>query len=326
MNLSEITLQEIIHAHKRIKPYIRHTPLEYSENFSRIYKSDIHLKLENLQVTGSFKSRGSLNRLLTLNEKERKRGIIAPSAGNHGIGLAYAASKLSVPAHVFLPKDADPGKVQALEGYGAELTFFDSIEEARITALSVAKEKGYIFLSAYNDPAVISAGGTVALEILDDLADVDTVITCMGGGGLTAGMCLALKSVNPKIEVWGVQCKNSPTLAVWYKNGQGTPVKLHPSIAEGLSGPIDPETITFPIIQKHIDRILTVTEEQIIDAIKNMLAVQYIVEPSGAAGVAALTQCGEELSGRKVAIVVTGRNISWSRLNSLVGDTHTVIQ
>jgi threonine dehydratase len=325
LNQSNITLQEIIQTHKLIRPYIRHTPLEYSEGMSRLYNSDIYLKLENLQVTGSFKPRGSLNRLLTLDETERKRGVIAPSAGNHGIGLAYAAKRLNVPAHVYLPKDADPGKIQLLESYGALLKFFDSIEEARLSAIKAAKEKGFIFLSAYNDRTVISAGGTVGLEILDDLSDVDTVITCMGGGGLTSGMCLALKSVNPKIEVWGVQTKNSPSLAVWYQNGKVTPVDLKPSIAEGLSGPIDPETITFPIIQKHIDRILTVTEEDIIDAIKIMLNYQYIVEPSGAAGVAALKQCGEELNGRKVAVVVTGRNISWSRLTSLVSDTRNTI-
>jgi threonine dehydratase len=318
LNRSNITLQEIIQTHKRIRPYIRHTPLEYSEEFSRLYKSDIYLKLENLQVTGSFKPRGSLNRLLTLDEIERKRGVIAPSAGNHGIGLAYAAKRLNVQAHVYLPEDADPSKVQSLERYGALLKFFESIEEARLSALKAAKEKGYVFLSAYNDRTVISAGGTVALEILDDLSDVDTVITCMGGGGLTSGMCLALKYANPKIEVWGVQTRNSPSLAEWYRNGQVTPVNLKSSIAEGLSGPIDPETITFPIIQKYIDRILTVTEEEIIDAIKIMLNLQYIVEPSGAAGVAALNQCGKELNGRKVAIVVTGRNISWSRLISLV--------
>ncbi|MDU0811824.1 threonine ammonia-lyase [Bacillus siamensis] len=325
MNQSNITLQEFIQTHKRIRPYIRHTPLEYSEELSRLYKSDIYLKLENLQVTGSFKPRGSLNRLLTLDEIDRKRGVIAPSAGNHGIGLAYAAKRLNVPAHVYLPKDADLGKVQSLERYGSLLKFFDSIEEARLSALKAAKEKGYIFLSAYNDRTVISAGGTVGLEILDDLSDVDTVITCMGGGGLTSGMCLALKCVNPKIEVWGIQTKNSPSLAVWYQNGKATPVDLKPSIAEGLSGPIDPETITFPIIQKHIDRILTVTEEDIIDAIKIMLNSQYIVEPSGAAGVAALKQCDEELNGRKVAVVVTGRNISWSRLTSLVGHTTNTI-
>lgn len=318
MNTDTITLQKIIQARQRIGPYIHHTPLEYNTEFSRLYNANIYLKLENLQITGSFKPRGALNRLLTLNDTDRSRGVIAPSAGNHGIGLAYAAERLNIPAHVYLPKDADPGKIRSLERYGALVKFFDSIEEARLSALEAAREKGYTFLSAYNDPSVITAGGTVALEILDDLPNVDTVITCMGGGGLTAGICIALKSVNPDIEVWGVQTENSPSLAVWHQNGKVTPVNLNLSIAEGLSGPIEPETITFPIIQEHIDQILTVTEEELIDAIKQMLEYQYIIEPSGIAGIAALKRYGKELRNRKVAIIVTGRNISWSRLTSLV--------
>jgi threonine dehydratase len=320
MDQDTITLQEIIQTYNRIRPYIRHTPLEYNEELSRLYKSDIYLKLENLQVTGSFKPRGSFNRLLTLDEMERKLGVIAPSAGNHGIGLAYAAKRLNVPAYVYLPMNADSSKVQSLENYGAILKFFGSIEKARLSALEDARETGYTFLSAYNDRSVISAGGTVALEILEDLSDIHIVITCMGGGGLTSGMCTALKSINPKIQVWGIQTENSPSIATWHQNRKVAPVDLKPSIAEGLSGPIDPETATFPIILKHIDRILTVTEEEIIEAMKLLLRYQYIVEPSGAAGLASLKRYGEELNGRKAAILVTGRNISWGRFVSLVED------
>ncbi|MDQ6595766.1 threonine ammonia-lyase [Bacillus salipaludis] len=318
MNSDLITLQHIIQAHGRIKPYIRHTPLEYNGELSRLYDSDIYLKLEDLQVTGSFKARGAFNKLLTLEKNQCELGVIAPSAGNHGIGLAYAAHKLNVPAFVYLPFDVDESKVKALESYGAVITYFDSIEEARVSALRAAEETGYTFLSAYNNRSMIEAGGTIGLEILEDLTDVDTVITCLGGGGLTAGLCIALKSINPNIKVWGVQTKNSPTFAVWHQNGEVCPVDLQPSIAEGLSGPIEPETLTFPIIHEHIDRILTVTDEDIIEAMKSMLKHQYIVEPSGAAGIAALRQLGVEIKGRKIAVVVTGRNISWSRFLNLV--------
>ena len=318
MNQHSITLQDIIQTHKQIQPYIHHTPLEYNEGFSHLYKADIYLKLENLQVTGSFKARGSLNRLFKVVHKIQQEIGETPSAGNHGIGLAYAAKNFNVPAHVYLPKDADQSKIHALKKFGALLSFFDTIEEARIAAMQNADETGKTFLSAYNDPAIIKAGGTVALEIIEDLSNVDVVMTCMGGGGLTSGVCLALKSINPKIEVWAVQTKNSPSIATWHERGQVTHVDLKTSIAEGLSGPIDPETMTFPIIHQYIDRILTVTEEEIVTAMKVMLESQYIVEPSGAAGVAALYQCGRELKGRKVAIIVTGRNISWSRLKSIV--------
>ncbi|WP_081810702.1 threonine ammonia-lyase [Bacillus sp. UNC438CL73TsuS30] len=318
MNSNLITLQHLIQAHGRIKPYIRHTPLEYNGELSGLYDNDIYLKLENLQITGSFKARGAFNKLLTLEKNHREIGVIAPSAGNHGIGLAYAAHKLNVPACIYLPFDADESKVKALESYGATITYFDSIEEARVSALKAAKETGYTFVSAYNNRSMIEAGGTIGLEILEDLTDVDTVITCLGGGGLTAGLCIALKSINPNIKVWGVQTKNSPTFAVWHQNGEVCPVDLQASIAEGLSGPIEPETVTFPIIHKHIDRILTVTDEEIIEAMKSMLKHQYIVEPSGTAGIAALKQLGIELKERKIAVVVTGRNISWPRFLNLV--------
>ncbi|PLS17351.1 threonine/serine dehydratase [Bacillus sp. M6-12] len=321
MSQFNITLQDIKEAKDRIDEFIRHIPLEYNREFSRLSGADVYLKLENLQVTGSFKPRGALNKLLTLEKTKRELGVIAPSAGNHGIGLAYAAKQLNVPAYVYLPDDADQSKVKALEEYRASITFFDSIEDARLSAMKDAKEKGYTFLSAYNDPAVIAAGGTVGLEILEDLSQVDTVITCLGGGGLTAGICLALKAVNPNIEVWGVTTKKSPTFAVWHKNGKVGPVSLQTSIAEGLSGPIEPETITFPIIQQHINRIITVTEKEIIDAMKAMLNFQYIVEPSGAAGIASLNKIGDEMKGRKVVVLVTGRNISWSRLNSIMGES-----
>ncbi|MDN4593322.1 threonine ammonia-lyase [Polycladomyces subterraneus] len=314
-----ITLQEVMKARSRISSYIRHTPLEYTETLSQLYNADIYFKLENLQVTGSFKPRGSLNKLLTLDQTQQTRGVIAPSAGNHGIGLAYASSKLGIPAYVYLPQDTDRGKIKTLNQYGVSLKFFDSIESARQAAMKDAEEEGYIFLSAYNDRSVIAANGTIALEILEDLPDVDTVIVCVGGGGLASGIGTVLKAVNPSIEVWGVQTTNSPTLAVWFEQGKVTPVDLKPSIAEGLSGPIDPDTITFPIIQKCVDRILTVTDAEIIDAMKIMINEhRYIVEPSGAAGIAALHRYSEELSKRKIAVTVTGRNISWNRLQNLI--------
>lgn len=313
-----ITLQEIIQTKKRIQDHIQHTPLEYSEDLSRIHHADIYLKLENLQVTGSFKARGAFNKVLTLPRNDRNRGVIAPSAGNHGIGLGFAAEKLNIDAYIYLPKDADPSKVTRLEQYGVKLKFFASIEAARQSALLDAKENRLTFVSAYNDEAMIAAGGTVGLEIVNDLSDVDIVIAGIGGGGLTSGLCIALKSINPNIQIWGVQTANSPTIAVWYHQGRAIPVNLNPSIAEGLSGTIEPETITFPIILRYMDRIVTVSDEEIVMGMKKLLQANYIVEPSGAAGVAALTYCEHELKGKKVAVVVTGRNVSWSRFKNLV--------
>jgi threonine dehydratase len=313
-----ITLQEIIQTKKRIQNYIHHTPLEYSEELSIIHDAEIYLKLENLQVTGSFKARGAFNKVLTLAQNDSTSGVIAPSAGNHGIGLGFAAKKLNMEAHIYLPEDADQSKVNMLENYGVKLKFFPSIEAARHTALLDAKEKGLTFVSAYNDEAMIAAGGTVGLEIVNDLSDVDIVLAGIGGGGLTSGICIALKSINPKIQIWGVQTANSPTIAVWYQQGRAISVKIKPSIAEGLSGTIEPETITFPILLKYMDRIVTVSDAEIVMGMKGLFQANYIVEPSGAAAVAALKVDEQELKGKKVAVVVTGRNVSWSRFKNLV--------
>lgn len=313
-----VSIKDIFEACNRINNYIRHTPLENNPGLSALYGSDIYLKLENLQVTGSFKSRGSFNKLLSLSDEERKIGVIAPSAGNHGIGLSYASKQLNIPCQVYLPVEADMGKVKVMADYGASITYFDTIESARLSAMKVAKERGYTFLSAYNDPFMIAASGTIGLEILKDMKDINIVITCLGGGGLTSGVCLALKSFNPNIQVWGVQTENSPTFAVWLQDGKEHPLELQPSIAEGLSGPIEPATITFPIIEKYLDRIFTVTEEELVKAMKSMLDFQYIIEPSGAAGIAALPQMKRDIKGQKVAVIVTGRNISWGRFYSII--------
>lgn len=305
-------------AQKRIRNNVYCTPLEHNEKLSRLYHSNVYLKLENFQVTGSFKARLAFNGLLSLSSEERKSGIIAPTAGNHGISMAYAAKKLEVPAHIYLPHDVDKSKVTALENNEAIIKYFDTIEDARLAALETSKVKGYTFLSAYNSKQAIEAGGTIGLEIINEIPNIDTVIACLGGGGLTAGICIALKSINPNIEIWGVQTENSPTFKVWHQNGQPIELNIKSSIAEGLSGYIEPETITFPIINKYIDRIFTVTEQEIVDSMRTLLDFQYITEPSGSAGIAALKKHHKELEGKKIAAIITGRNISWSRLMSLI--------
>lgn len=317
---SPVSMQDILTARTRIRDFVRHTPLERSVELSRRLSGDVYLKMENLQLTGSFKPRGSFNRLQTLSESERLKGVIAPTAGNHGIGLSYAAAQLNIPAHIFLPENADPVKIALLKAQGAKIQFFETIEDARLAARRVAQEEGFTFVSAYNDKAVVAADGTIGLEILSDLPDVEIIVVCVGGGGLASGIGTVMKTVNSNIEVWGVQAANSPTFARWHEAGQTVAVELQPSIAEGLSGYIEPETITFPIFRQVVDRVVTVSEQELVDAMKWMLDHhQHVVEPSGAAAVAALLQNPEHLSGRKVAATITGRNISRSRLMALIG-------
>ncbi len=315
-----VTPQNIFKAYKNIKSQIRHTPLEFSKDLSELVGTDIFLKLENLQITGSFKSRISFNRLLLMSEKEKKAGVIAPTAGNHGIGLSSAAKNLNVPATIFLPEKTDPAKIKTLKQFGPKIEYFNSMEEARLQAIHYSKQKNLTFISAYNDPAVIAGDGTVGLEILLDMSDVNTVIVNIGGGGLISGIGTIMKAVNPEIQIIGVQPDNSPTLAKWFKHKKVVAVDLKPSIAEGLSGEIEPDTITFPHILNVVDRIITVSEEKIIDGMKWLLEHHgHIIEPSGAASVAALLNSGREFMGNKVVAIITGANISHQRFKNLTG-------
>lgn len=212
---STVTIQSVLQAHARIRSFVRHTPLEYSIHLSRQTSAEVYLKMENLQFSGSFKPRGSFNRLLKLNEAERLRGVIAPTAGNHGIGLSYAAAQLGVPAHIYLPESADPAKIVMLKAYGARIRYFETVKDARLAARQVAQTEGMTFLSAYNDESMIEGGGTIALEILSDLPDVEVVVVCLGGGGLLSGIGTAIKAINPAIKVWGVQFEVLKHCKVW---------------------------------------------------------------------------------------------------------------
>lgn len=317
---TDVTIRDSLAARARIGPYTRHTPLEHSHELSRHAGADVHLKLENVQVTGSFKVRGPLNKLLQMTGEERARGVAAATAGNHGIGVAYAAMRLGAPARIFLPGSADLSKVAALEAYGARLERFADFKESQEAAIRAAASEGMTFLSAYSDPAVIAANGVIGLELLDDLPDVGVALVGIGGGGLVSGIGTVLKAANPEIEVWGVETANSPTFSTWRERGQGLPVEMLPSIAEGLSGYIEPETLTWPIVRRVVDRMLTISEEELVGAVTWMLEHHRLVlEPSGAATVAALLRAPGELAGKKVAAIVSGRNISMPRLMGMLG-------
>lgn len=312
-------VKSIWSAYARISPFIRKTPLEYSRVLSELAQADVFLKMECWQHTGSFKARGAFNCLQLLDDEQKRRGVVAPTAGNHGIGLAYAARTLGIPVHIFLPETTDPTKIAVLNSLQAQLTFFPDIETARIEALKAAEQQHWKFLSAYNEKGMIAGGGTVGLEILQDFSDVDAVVVCVGGGGLISGIASAIKANNPAIAIWGAQTEDSPTFVRWFDAGQVVPVELKPSIAPGLSGAIDPQTITFPIIRERVDRITALREDELIEGMRLMVEHhQQIVEPSGIAAVAAVMRHASEFSGKKVAVVVTGRNVSFDEFTSLL--------
>ncbi|MGC0989234.1 threonine/serine dehydratase [Pantoea agglomerans] len=316
-----VTLKDIYAASGRIKSTVCKTPLELSPALSALVGTEVRLKMENLQHTGSFKLRGAANVLTSLNADQRRAGVIAPTAGNHGLGLACAGHAAGIPVSIFLPFSADPIKVSAMKSYGAQVTFFDDIEDARQEAIVAAQQSGATFVSAYNNQQMIAGGGTVGLEIMEDWPDADVILVNIGGGGLASGIATAIKGINPAAEVWAVQSEASPTFACWKEAGEAIPVEISSSIAEGISGYIEPEAMTWPLIRDRVDRVLLVSEAEIKAAMLLMLNLHsHVVEPSGVPAVAAAIRYAKELSGRKVVCVVSGRNISGSRYLKLVNE------
>lgn len=316
-----VTLKDIYAASGRIKSTVCKTPLEPSHSLSALVGTEVRLKMENLQHTGSFKLRGAANVLTSLNADQRRAGVIAPTAGNHGLGLACAGHAAGIPVSIFLPFSADPIKVSAMKSYGAQVTFFDDIEDARQEAIVAAQQSGATFVSAYNNQQMIAGGGTVGLEIMEDWPDADVILVNIGGGGLASGIATAIKGINPAAELWAVQSEASPTFARWKEAGEAIPVEISSSIAEGISGYIEPEAMTWPLIRDRVDRVLLVSEAEIKAAMLLMLNLHsHVVEPSGVPAVAAAIRYAKELSGRKVVCVVSGRNISGSRYLKLVNE------
>ncbi|AWP34815.1 threonine ammonia-lyase [Pantoea eucalypti] len=319
--MDSVTLKAIYAASARIKTTVCRTPLQLSQALSSLAGAEVRLKMESLQHTGSFKLRGAANVIASLNADQRIAGVIAPTAGNHGLGLACAGHAAGVPVSIFLPYSADPIKVSAMKSYGAQVTFFENIEEARQAAIVAAQESGATFVSAYDNEQMIAGAGTVGLEIMEDWADADVILVNIGGGGLASGIATAVKAINPAAEVWAIQSEASPTFAHWKEAGRTIPVELSPSIAEGISGYIEPEAITWPLVRDRVDRVLIVSEAGIKAAMLLMLNQHsHVIEPSGAPAIAAVLRYAKELSGRKVVCVVSGRNISGYRYLKLMNE------
>jgi threonine dehydratase len=305
-----VTLQNIKEARKAIAPFIKCTPLVQSQFLTTFCGCPLFLKLENLQITSSFKPRGVFNKLLHLSEEEQNRGIITASAGNHGQAVAYAAEKLGFYARVVVPIHTPKVKIDGIKKYGADLVLFgENYDEAERKAKKLAREDGCAYISPYNDELIIAGHGTIGLEILESLPDVDVVMVPLGGGGLLSGISVTVKSIRPEVQVIGVQSKSSPVMYESLKAGKIVAVKkAGNSVAEGLSGNVGP--ITFGIVQKYVERVLLVEEESLRQAVY-MLWVndKQVVEGSGAAAVAPVIENKPLFKGKRVVSVVTGGNI-----------------
>lgn len=302
-----------------IQPYIRETPLYLSDALSAAIGGEALAKLENLQVTGSFKVRGALSKLLVLPEDVRARGVIAASSGNHGAAVAYGARALGIPAVIYVPDHAAPAKVAAIRALGAEVRAFgDDTLLAEVHARAEADARGLAYLSPYNDPDVVAGQGTIGIE-LARAAPLDAIVVAVGGGGMIAGIAAVLKSHWPQLRVIGALPANSPVMAESVRAGRILDLPGLPTLSDGTAGGIEEDSITFPLCRTLVDAFVLVTEEEIAEAIRLFIDdMHLVIEGAAGVAVAAVLRSAEELRGLRVGVVICGGNISRTQLRAIV--------
>ena len=317
----EITLNDIYEAAFALEKVILRTPTLSSPWLSEQTGATVFLKLENLQVMSSFKVRGAFIKLSQLSKDQQRKGVVAMSAGNHAQGVAYHARTLGISATIVMPKTTPYAKIESTQSLGAKVILEgETLNEASIYASQLAKRDGLTLIHPYDDPAIIAGQGTVALEMLADVPDLDVLVIPIGGGGLAAGMAIAAKAINPKIDIVGVQSASWPTMAeiLYPERTFSTQSFVSSPLAEGIAVK-SPGILTRQILKQHLSDIILVTEEQIEAAIEDLLIHgKLTVEGAGATGVAALTAVPHLFSGRKVGIVICGGNIDARILSSLL--------
>jgi threonine dehydratase len=305
-----VTLADIQAARSRIGSTIYCSPCPYSETVSRMAAARVFFKLDNLQMTGSFKERGALNKLLSLTPRERQQGVIAASAGNHGLAVAFHAQRLGIRATIVMPRFAPLIKATSARRYGAEviLTGMD-FDEALTEARRIQNEQGSLFIPAFNDPAVIAGQGTLGLELLDQVQSFDAVLVPIGGGGLIGGIAVALKESGFRGQVIGVQAERTPGMKAALAAGEPTPIPRASTIADGIAVRRVGDH-TLPLVQRYVNQIVTVSEPEIAQAILLLLeSEKTVVEGAAATTLAALLHRPLDLAGKTVVLVLSGGNI-----------------
>jgi len=316
MNLA---LQDIMRAAERLKPILHHTELDMSSTFSAMSGGSIYLKCENRQKTGSFKIRGASNKIAALMEQGEVKAVVASSAGNHAQGVACAAKKFGIPATIVMPKAAPIAKVQATEGYGAKVVLAgDCYDDAYTRAKEICASEGATFLHPYNDLEVIAGQGTLGIEILGDLPTVDLIIVPAGGGGLLAGVAAAVKQLNPRVKVYGVQAEGANAIARSFREKKLVTTDTASTIADGIAVKA-PGDITVELINQYADGVITVSDREISSAILLLMErCKQIVEPAGATPVAAILSGKLDVAGKNVVCVLSGGNIDVSFIQNVI--------
>lgn len=313
---------DVLRARGRIAPYIRQTPFVHSYWLSDAAGTRVSVKLESAQVSNSFKSRGAFNAVIARLEKGRRTDtrFVTASAGNHGRALAIAAETFGIPLTVFTPADAPRTKLDAIRRHGATLRAEGrDYDEAERMAKAFSVDTGAAFISPYNDADVIAGAGTVALEIFEEAPDVDTIVAGIGGAGLISGVGIVARSLQGACRVVGVEVAASCAFQTSCRAGHLVEIIPGPTLADGLGGNPDPDTITFGIVQRVVDEIVTVDEEELARAVVGLVAHEHLIaEGAGAVGAAAVCSRKVAALGRHVAVVLTGSNIDLARLKALL--------
>lgn len=314
-----VTLADIEKARQLMRSTVHKTAFTYNQTFSSICGNQVYLKQENFQKTGSFKIRGAFNKIINLSEEEKHRGVITASAGNHAQGVAYSARMQGIRAVVVMPEYTPIAKVTATRDYGAEVILYgNGYDEAYKKACEVQRENGMTFIHAFNDEHIIAGQGTIGIEMLEDIADLDMIVVPVGGGGLIAGIATAAKAIRPDIKVIGVEAAGFDAMKKSLEEGEIITINTANTIADGIAVK-RPGDITFDIIRKYVDDVVTVTEDEIAATILMLLErAKIIVEGAGAASLAAVLDKKILTRDRKIGVVVSGGNIDINLVSMII--------
>ena len=307
-------------AASRIAGLVRETPLEYSARFSEDLGAAVYFKLENLQHTGSFKLRGAANRLMTLESSQRGAGVVAASSGNHGAAVAYAMQKLDTRGVIFVPEGTSSAKVDAIRAYDGQVEYFgtDGLD-TELHARDFANENGMVYVSPYNDEAVIAGQGSCGVEILNQLPSVDAVFVAVGGGGLVGGVGSVIKASRPDALVVGCQPEASAVMAKSVEAGRILDLESRPTLSDGTAGGVERDAITFELCRELVDEFTVVNEEEIAEAMRLFIDRQHqLLEGAAGVAIAGLMEHRGAVRGKNVVVIVCGGNISRERLKQVL--------
>lgn len=322
-----LTLQQIRDAAERIHGHVHRTPVITSRSFNEASGKEVFFKCENLQRAGAFKIRGATNKILSLSDEEKSRGVAAFSSGNHAQAVALASREAGIRAVIAMPDDAPKAKVAATRGYGAEIIFYDRLKQDReAVAIEIAERDGRVMVPPYDDYEILTGQATCGLELIEEVPDLDTVLTPCSGGGLFAGVSTAAKALNPGVRCFPVEPDSADDTRQSFLKGERVSIAPPPTIADGLRVQ-SPGTLTFPILQQTAEDVLLVTDLEIIETIKFLLfRCKLLVEPSGAAAAAAVLTGKLPRDTKRVGVILSGGNIDSDLLSQFLVQPEAVLE